>query len=521
MRSPEPLTAGGGPPDTAPPPTLFARAVPWLLLGLALGVRLAWLALRPPHSDEGVNGWFVEKLLASGYYRYDPENYHGPLHFYLLALSRLLFGANLWALRLPTVLFGAASVWLAARCADALGRRTAWGAALLLAVSPALVIYARWAIHETEFLFFSLLAFRGLCGWWARRRPLAIWQMGIGAAGLLATKEVWLVHAIAVGLAWLVWRQSRRWIAEPPAPPSPGWRQVALVAALGLAALALLFAGLGRDPGGLARFFEPYTIWTDRALEGAGHEKPWPYWLELLARYEQAALLGLLAAPLAALLAPPPLRFLAIYGGGIFTAYTLVPYKTPWCVVQLVWPLAFTAAWGLAWAADRLRRPAAGTVALLLLAATSAALAWRLNAWRYDDREEPYVYVQTYRDGLAPVDWLLRQAAADPALRREPIHVVMRLSWPIPWVLAGFDNVGHWTAERLPPGDATVLFVDEPHRGAVEARLFRRYLVVPFDMSPVHAAARAYFDAERFAGRLPADTTTFEPAAAGGLPQQQ
>lgn len=491
----------------------LAAAGPWLLLALALAVRLPWLELRPPHSDEGVNGWFVEKLLANGYYRYDPENYHGPLHFYLLAASRLLFGRTLWALRLPTVLFGAAAVWLAARCADALGRRTAWGAALILALSPGLVLYSRWAIHETELLFFSLLAFRGLCGWWARRSPLAPWQIGIGAAGALASKEVWVVHAVAAGLAWLVWRHSRHWLSEPAPPPLPSWRQAAVVAAACLAAVALLYAGFGRDPAGLVRFFAPYTIWTDRAIEGAGHEKPWHYWLELLLRYEPPALLGLAASPLAALLAPPALRWLAIYAGGTFVAYSLVPYKTPWCVVQLVWPLAFTASWALAAAARRLRRPAAGAAAVVALAVASTALAWRLNALRYDAETEPYVYVQVWRDGLAPIETLRRAAAADPTLLREPVHVVMGLSWPIPWLLADFPRTGHWTAERLPPGDAVALFVDEPHRAAVEARLRRRYYVVAFDPSPVHAASRAYFDAERFAGVLPPDTPLFEPAA--------
>ena len=504
--------AGGAPRGVALPPRLVA-ATPWLLLGLALAVRLAWLALRPPHSDEGVNGWFVEKLLQSGFYRYDPENYHGPLHYYLLAAARLLFGRNLWSLRLPTVVFGAAAVWLAARCEDALGRRTAWAAALLLAVSPAMVLYSRWAIHESDFLFFSLLAFRGLCRWSVRPAPLAVWQVGIGAAGLLLTKEVWIVHVVCAGAAWVLWRQSRRWLPELPMARPP-WREAAVVAGACLAVTALFYAGFGRDPAGLSRFFAPFTIWTDRAIEGAGHEKPWHYWLGLLARYEQPALLGLAASPLAALLAPPALRLLAIYAGGIFVAYSLVPYKTPWCVLQLVWPLAFTAAWAIERGAARLRRPALGTTAVLLLAVASAAFAWRVNALRYDDEAEPYVYVQTYRNGLAPVQWLLRAAERDPSLREAPIHVVMGLSWPIPWLLSDFTHTGHWTAQRLPEGDAIALFVDEPNRAAVEARLRHRYLVVPFDPSTVHPLTRAYFDAARFAGQLPAGTEVFDPAGA-------
>ena len=53
-------------------------------MALAAGLRLYWLAGRPPHFDEGVNGWFTDQMQKIGYYKYDPTNYHGPLHFYVL-----------------------------------------------------------------------------------------------------------------------------------------------------------------------------------------------------------------------------------------------------------------------------------------------------------------------------------------------------------------------------------------------------------------------------------------------------
>ena len=46
--------------------------------------------MKPPHFDEGINGWFVDQMMKNGFYRYDPTNYHGPLHFYVLFLSQTL-----------------------------------------------------------------------------------------------------------------------------------------------------------------------------------------------------------------------------------------------------------------------------------------------------------------------------------------------------------------------------------------------------------------------------------------------
>src|SRR5256885_10867893 len=54
---------------------------PWIIIGLAAFLRVLLLGMKPPHFDEGINGWFVDQLVKNGYYKYDPTNYHGPLHF--------------------------------------------------------------------------------------------------------------------------------------------------------------------------------------------------------------------------------------------------------------------------------------------------------------------------------------------------------------------------------------------------------------------------------------------------------
>ena len=45
------------------------------------------LTEKPIHFDEGINGWFSMKMNQMGFYKYDPQNYHGPLYFYLLKKS--------------------------------------------------------------------------------------------------------------------------------------------------------------------------------------------------------------------------------------------------------------------------------------------------------------------------------------------------------------------------------------------------------------------------------------------------
>ena len=145
------------------------KTLPWIeigILALAAALRVALLDIKPPHFDEGVNGWFADQMTRSGFFRYDPTNYHGPLHFYVLFLSQTLFGRNLWALRLPAVIASLLAVWSILRFREPFGATAARIAALAMALSPAYVFYGRYSIHESWLVFFSSLFLWGVLGLW-------------------------------------------------------------------------------------------------------------------------------------------------------------------------------------------------------------------------------------------------------------------------------------------------------------------------------------------------------------------
>src|SRR5206468_4093392 len=104
-------------------------------------------------------------------------------------------------LRLLTVLFGVGLILLLPLIADGLGRGATFCAAVLTAVSPAMVFYSRYYIHEMLLVFFTLLA---LCAGWRyiRSRKLG-WALLAGAAiGLMqVTKETFIFTLVAAVLA--------------------------------------------------------------------------------------------------------------------------------------------------------------------------------------------------------------------------------------------------------------------------------------------------------------------------------
>src|SRR5256886_16389975 len=57
--------------------------------------------------------------------------------------------------------------------------------------------------------------------------------------------------------------------------------------------------------------------------------------------YELPMVAGLILCVFCQKLKNLSLRYLAIYGVGSLVAYSLVKYKTPWCIISFGWPLLF------------------------------------------------------------------------------------------------------------------------------------------------------------------------------------
>src|SRR5437016_11427822 len=168
--------------------------IPWAIMAVAIFLRFFLLGIKPPHFDEGINGWFVDQVVKNGFYRYDPTNYHGPVHFYVLLLSEKLLGRNLWALRLPVVLVSIGCVWLALKFEPLVGRSVSRFAALAMAVSPGFIFYGGYSIHEVWLQLFSMLFILGLLGLWKFGTATYLWCVGMGIAGMILTKETYIIH---------------------------------------------------------------------------------------------------------------------------------------------------------------------------------------------------------------------------------------------------------------------------------------------------------------------------------------
>lgn len=444
-----------------------------LAIGVALALRLPELDRRPMHNDEAVNAVKFGELWERGAYQYDPHEYHGPTLHYLTAGFLRLTGAPEFQqlseirLRLFTVLIGVllvAAVWL---LRDGLGQPGTVAAAGFTAVSPALVFYSRYWIHEGLLVLFTFLTIAALWRWW--RQPSWFWATLAGVAGGLmwATKETFVFNLFAAGVGLALSYVWGRRVAGASIGKKIPVAQLAWAAGLGVAVAAALFTSFGRNPAGWLDSFRTYLPWFSRAAGETPHLQPWWFYLERMFWFQRGTgplwteglilLLALVGAGAAfrrkvSLAGDARLvRFLTGYTVALTILYALIPYKTPWCMLGFLHGFILLAGVGVGvvWQWARTVPVRLGLVTLLL-ALGLIQLGWQ--AWQASQkfssaRTNPWVYSQTSLDLLTLVEEVRAIAATGQGAATE-IHVVTQGGdyWPLPWYLRGFKRVGYWEA---------------------------------------------------------------------------
>ncbi|PWU14807.1 MAG: hypothetical protein C5B49_12635 [Bdellovibrio sp.] len=441
------------------------------------GLRFYELALKPAHHDESINGAFIAGIWQSGWYNYDPTNYHGPLLFYLQALGERLFGWGIIAIRFFPVFFSLLQVFLFDFYARKRAPKSRW-MNLVWLMSPGFFFYSRSGIHEAIFAFFLALAMIGFLevfqfanfkGWIA-----VIW----GLWGAMVLKETWTLLVASAGLSFLIvalWRRElrssdwftpRKWI-NPRLLRASRLAELWPHLLMALFALAFLFTGGFQDPAGMTKFVYAYLPWMKTGA-GSGHDKSFFHWILLLSKYDLGVLamisltsvLGLFIFPRSVGRGSQWIFLTAVIH---FLVYSAIPYKTPWCIISIVTPFWLaglmvwhewiasaevssepkTPAWASPW---RVRGAlAVGTCALLVFVLPAG---WRLNFVDPTPMGHEYVYVQTDRRFGDLMNSLFQQAGRDPRLWKAKVQIAGDEDWPMAWWLSPFTGKVH---RRLQP----------------------------------------------------------------------
>jgi uncharacterized protein (TIGR03663 family) len=441
---------------------------------VAFALRLPRLNQRPMHGDEAVHADKFRMLLEQSYYEYDPNEYHGPTLNYLTLVPAWLTGAeNLtqvseFTVRIVPVFFGVCLILLLLPMARGLGVGVVFFAAVLTAVSPAMVYYSRYYIQEMLLVCFTFGAI--VSGYrYAQSRNIG-WALSAGVClGLMhATKETCVIAYAAMILALLLIlhlhrRQGSAQKVSDLVKPSH------LIAALaaGVIVSVLFFSSFLSHPTGIVDSIRTYTTYLDRAGGTPLHIHPWHYYLKMLVYWKFAdgpvwtealivvlAVVGFVAALAKKNLSGASrglLRFIAFYRLTMTVVYSAIPYKTPWCLLGFLQGMILLAGVGASVLVKLAPNILLRLLVLVLLLGASAQLTWQAyqSSYTYDaDSRNPYVYAHPTREIFTVVDKIEQYADVHEDGRDMPIDIICPggAYWPLPWYLRSFTAV-RWSSE--------------------------------------------------------------------------
>lgn len=446
---------------------LFAWLVFIVLLAGAL--RFPGLAERPMHCDEAINADKSGTLLEQGSYQYDPHGFHGPTLNYLTLIPAWIQGAaryvdmNEVTLRSVPAVFGvllAAAAWL---LGPVVGFKSAAAAGILAALSPAMVYYSRYYIHESLFIFFSFGLLIGLCRYW--ENPSARWAIaaGISAGLMVATKETAIIAFASIAFACVFTRAYDRWHGQTSAGLKPESRPLfkILGIASGLTVSVLLLSSFFSHPRGVVDALLAYRNYFAMAGSDPLHIHPWHYYLGQISFFRDGAgpiwteglILLLAMVGFGAGMCRNTIegangrivRFLGFYTLIMTGIYSAVPYKTPWCAMGFLHGMILLAGIGGIQVLQWIQRARIRLPVMVILAAALVHLGWEAWAAAFpyrSDPRNPYVYAHTGEDVFLIAGRIESLARAHANRLTMPVQIFTKVNlWPLPWYLRGLSGV--------------------------------------------------------------------------------
>ncbi|UCE46830.1 MAG: TIGR03663 family protein, partial [Phycisphaerales bacterium] len=416
---------------------------------VALALRLPRLQQRPMHGDEAVHADKFGRLLEERYYKYDVHDYHGPTLNYLTLIPAWLTGAGTLvevdecALRIVPVVMGTCLILLLLPMIRGLGGAAAACAAVLTAISPAMVYYSRYYVQEMLLVCFTFGAI--VSGYrYARSRKIA-WALCTGAMlGLMhASKETCVIAFgsmfLALVLLLLMQRRSRS-ISDLARMIKPS-HLIAGIAA-GAVVSALFFSSFLSNPGGIVDSIRTYTTYISRA-GGSVHLHPWHYYLNMLLYFRfgggpiwtEAPIVLLAVIGFVAVMIRKSwpgadrtlLQFIAFYTLIMTVVYSAIPYKTPWCLLGFLHGMILLAGVGAVVLVKLAPNVVPRLLVLGLLVEASVLLTWQAYQCNYEyeaDSRNPYVYAHPTPEVLTVVEKIGEYASVHPGGYNMPVQII-------------------------------------------------------------------------------------------------
>lgn len=207
--------------------------------------------------------------------------------------------------------------------------------------------------------------------------------------------------------------------------------------------IVLFFSSFFTYADGVKGFFEAYEIWTKTGSKDHTQNGIWAYFDWGIKSDGPIMILSLVGTIIAVLRRRNRVAmFAGLWAIGLFLAYTIIPYKTPWLALSFILPMCIAAGYAIGEIFESKSNALQG-IGLLLAAGSLAILAYLtydLNFVRYDDEDAPMVYAHTSREFLDMIRDIERFADASGKGKDASIDIVSPDYWPMVWYMKDYPK---------------------------------------------------------------------------------
>ncbi len=221
------------------------------------------------------------------------------------------------------------------------------------------------------------------------------------------------------------------------------WLIVAAVFAVFVYVGILFFSSFFTYTEGISKAFEAYTIWTKTGSKDHTQNGNLAYLKWGLKIESPIVILSAVGTLIAFWKAHNRFAvFTAFWTVGMFAAYTIIPYKTPWLALSFILPMCVIAGYavGELLRSNNLAQQITGAAAAILATGILAFQTYDLNFLRYDSDAMPYVYAHTQRGFLDLIKKIEYYADKSGKGKDATIEIVSPDYWSMPWYLNDYPH---------------------------------------------------------------------------------
>jgi len=334
---------------------------------------------------------------------------------------------------------------------------------------------------------------------WNDGRPVYLLLASASAVLLFATKETAFITigtmAIAVICVW-IWRKIyRAAFGEPEEnelePVELTWTNFrerlggSTDLMLLIFASAFVFAYVGilffssffTYQEGISKAFEAYAFWTKTGSKDHTQNGTWGYLKWGMKLESPIFILSAIGTLIALIKARHRFAlFAAFWAFGMFAAYSIIPYKTPWLALSFLLPMCIIAGYAvneLITSRDVWQK-ILGWIFASLATIVLGYQTYDLNFVRYDDDQMPYVYAHTQRGFHDLIAEINRYAEKSGKGKDASIEIVSSDYWSMPWYLREFPKAvfhGQFADAKT----SEMIVASEAQLGELQQRYGARY----------------------------------------------